>query len=96
VTRTAIPVLVELKRAADTRLRRELATIVEFLNEQMKADVRAIELNWCEDERGITTLVRRTLGETERALAQKSVARTLLPAIGMTSGSRNSFRFKEC
>lgn len=34
---------------ADT-IPRELARIVEFLNEQMKADVRAVELSWFESE----------------------------------------------
>lgn len=62
---------------------RELARIVEFLNEQMRADVRAVELKWYEGEGGITTLVPRTFGETERALTQKVAARTPLPAISM-------------
>jgi len=54
---------------------RELARIVEFLNEQMKADVRAVELRWYEGEGGATTLVPRVIGETQRAAAQKSAAR---------------------
>jgi len=160
VTRTAIPVLVELKRASDTRLRREvvgqlleyaangvaywqagtianafqatceasgieptmalaeflgdiepvsfweqvdgnfqagriklvfvadvipreLARIVEFLNEQMKADVRAIELRWYQGDGGVTTLVPRTFGQTERALTQKSATSAPLPSIGV-------------
>ena len=62
---------------------RELARIVEFLNEQMKADVRAVELRWYEGEGGVTTLVPRTFGKTERALTQKAAARTPPPAISM-------------
>ena len=154
VTRTGVPVLVELKRASDTRLRREivgqlldyaangvaywqagsiaeafrttcasgeanaeemlssflgdadtsafweqvdanlkagriklvfvadvippeLARVVEFLNEQMRADVRAIELRWFEGDIGVMTLVPRIIGETQRAAAQKSTGRDL-------------------
>jgi hypothetical protein len=154
VTRSAIPVLVELKRAADTRLRREvvgqlldyaangtaywqagriaenftqtasvegvdpddrlalfignrdpadfwnqvdanfkagriklvfvadeipreLARIVEFLNEQMRADVRAVELRWFTGEDGVTAMSPRIIGETERATAAKSLSPSL-------------------
>lgn len=62
---------------------RELARVVEFLNEQMRADVRAVELKWYEGEGGVTTLVPRTFGETERALTRKAAARTPVPAISM-------------
>jgi hypothetical protein len=157
VTRTGIPVLVELKRAVDTRLRREvigqmldyaangtaywqggriaesfaatmtaqgrdadselaaflgttadprqfwqqvdanfaagrikmvfvadtipseLARIVEFLNEQMKADVRAVELSWFESDGGVTALTPRVIGETERAQTEKAVRATMSP-----------------
>ena len=58
---------------------RELARIVEFLNEQMRADVRAIELRWFEGDGGLTTLVPRIIGETERAIAQKATATSALP-----------------
>lgn len=51
---------------------RELAQIVEFLNSQMKADVRAIELKWFTGDNGITALVPRVIGETETAVARKS------------------------
>ena len=71
---------------------RELARIVEFLNEQMKADVRAIELTWYEGDGGVTTLVPRTFGETESALTQKSVARTPLPAIGIEEWIEKNIR----
>lgn len=120
VTRSGVPVLVELKRAVDTRLRREvigqmldyaangtaywqggriaesfaatmaeqsrdpdveLARIVEFLNEQMKADVRAVELSWFESDGGVTALTPRVFGETERAQTEKA-ARSALPPIG--------------
>ncbi|MFC3175035.1 hypothetical protein ACFOD9_12315 [Novosphingobium bradum] len=60
---------------------RELARIVEFLNEQMKADVRAVELNWFEG-RGIKAFTPRVIGETERAQAAKAGGSTALPAIG--------------
>ena len=49
----------------------ELARIVEFLNEQMRADVRAVELRWFEGESSITTLVPRVIGNTARAVSQK-------------------------
>lgn len=57
---------------------RELARIVEFLNEQMKADVRAVELNWFEGE-GIKAFTPRVIGETERAQAAKSASAALEP-----------------
>ena len=60
----------------------ELARIVEFLNDQMRADVRAVELRWFESATtGITALSPRIIGETERGIAAKA-ARTALPAIG--------------
>lgn len=65
---------------ADT-IPRELARIVEFLNEQMKADVRAVELSWFESEGGVTALTPRVIGETERAQSEKA-ARGALPPIG--------------
>lgn len=65
---------------ADT-IPRELARIVEFLNEQMKADVRAVELSWFESESGVTALTPRIIGETERAQTEKA-ARSALPPIG--------------
>lgn len=64
---------------ADT-IPRELARIVEFLNEQMKADVRAVELSWFESESGVTALTPRIIGETERAQTEKA-ARSALPPI---------------
>ena len=51
---------------------RELARIVEFLNDQMRADVRAVELRWFSDDAGTTTLSPRIIGETERAAASKA------------------------
>lgn len=62
---------------ADT-ISRELARIVEFLNEQMKADVRAVELSWFESDGGVTALTPRIIGETERAQTEKA-ARSALP-----------------
>jgi hypothetical protein len=54
---------------------RELAIVVEFLNAQMRADVRAIELRWFSDESGLTTLSPRVIGQTEQAASAKSVGR---------------------
>ena len=68
---------------ADT-IPRELARIVEFLNEQMKADVRAVELSWFESGDGVTALTPRIIGETERAQTEKA-ARGALPPIGRDS-----------
>ncbi len=59
---------------------RELARIVEFLNEQMKADVSAVELNWFEGE-GVKAFTPRFIGETERAQANKSAAKSTPPPI---------------
>jgi hypothetical protein len=59
----------------------ELARIIEFLNEQMKADVRAVELSWFESEGGVTALTPRIIGETQRAQTEKA-ARQALPPIG--------------
>ena len=50
----------------------ELARIVEFLNEQMRADVRAVELRWFVSDHGMKTLSPRIIGETERAKASKA------------------------
>lgn len=66
---------IKLVFVADT-IPRELARIVEFLNEQMRADVRAVELSWFESDGGVTALTPRVIGETERALTEKS-SRTL-------------------
>jgi hypothetical protein len=56
----------------------ELARIVEFLNEQMKADVRAVELNWFEGA-GVKAFAPRTIGATERAAAAKTGSAALPP-----------------
>lgn len=61
---------------------RELARIVEFLNDQMRADVRAIELRWFTSEQGHVTLSPRVIGETERAATSKRSGISL-PAIGL-------------
>jgi hypothetical protein len=58
---------------------RELALIVEFLNGQMRADVRAVELRWFAGEGGITTLNPRVIGETERVAAAKASSGALPP-----------------
>jgi hypothetical protein len=58
---------------------RELARIVEFLNDQMRADVRAVELRWFTGDGGIITLSPRVIGETERAAVAKRSSATLEP-----------------
>lgn len=59
----------------------ELARIVEFLNDQMRADVRAIELTYFDGPEGSRMLAPRVIGETERSRVQKSGARPKLEAI---------------
>ena len=56
---------------------RELARVVEFLNDQMRAEVRAVELRWFAGDGGVITLSPRIIGETERAaVAKRSIARS--------------------
>jgi hypothetical protein len=55
---------------------RELARIVEFLNEQMQATVQAVELRWFTSETGTKTLVPRLIGATERAAGKKLTTET--------------------
>lgn len=55
---------------------RELARIVEFLNEQMQAAVQAVELRWFQSKDGAKTLVPRIIGATERAAGKKLDATT--------------------
>lgn len=69
---------VKLVFVAD-EIARELARIVEFLNDQMKADVRAVELRWFSDECGTTAMSPRIVGETERAAASKNPKPQLPP-----------------
>lgn len=57
----------------------ELARIVEFLNEQMQADVRAVELTWFESDGGVTALTPRIIGETQRAQTTKASRSSLAP-----------------
>ena len=52
---------------------RELARIVEFLNEQMTAEVLAVELRYFEGDGGFRTLVPRIIGATERAKAKRVI-----------------------
>ncbi len=49
----------------------ELARVIEFLNEQMKAEVRAVELRYFESSDGRRLLVPRIIGETERSKSSK-------------------------
>ena len=57
----------------------ELARIIEFLNEQMRADVRGVELGWFESDTGVTALAPRIIGETERAQSSKANRSDLSP-----------------
>lgn len=57
----------------------ELARIIEFLNEQMRADVRGVELGWFESDAGVTALAPRIIGETERAQSSKANRSELSP-----------------
>lgn len=57
----------------------ELARIIEFLNEQMRADVRGVELGWFESDSGVTALAPRIIGETERAQSSKANRSDLSP-----------------
>lgn len=54
---------------------RELARIVEFLNDQMEAEVRAVELRWFSAENGHMTLSPRVIGQTERSAVAKPAKR---------------------
>jgi len=57
------------------RIPKELARIVEFLNEQMRpAEVLAIEVEQFTSATGMRTLVPRLVGQTERAQTAKAVA----------------------
>ncbi len=49
----------------------ELARVVEFLNEQMQAEVLAVELSWFVAEGGARALVPHLIGATQRAAAAK-------------------------
>jgi hypothetical protein len=53
------------------RIPSELARIVEFLNDQMRAEVRAIELRYFESVDGRLTLAPRTIGQTEKTKVKK-------------------------
>ena len=64
---------------------RELARVVEFLNDQMRADVRAVELRWFADTNGAITLSPRVIGETERTALAKS------PAVRLDAISRDQW-----
>jgi hypothetical protein len=56
------------------RIPKELARIVEFLNEQMRpAEVLAIEVEQFTSANGMRTLVPRLVGQTERAQSAKAV-----------------------
>lgn len=74
---------------------RELARIVEFLNGQMRADVRAVELRWFSDAAGRTTLSPRIIGETERAAASKAAVKGLVPTDRSTSNTEHLAPFGE-
>ncbi len=60
--------------AADA-IPKELARIVEFLNEQMHCTVLAVELTYFESEDGRRTLAPKIIGETERTELSKKKSR---------------------
>ncbi len=62
---------IRLVIAAD-EIPRELARIIEFLNEQMQATVLGVELSYYESSDGRRTLAPRIIGETERAASNKN------------------------
>lgn len=62
---------IKLVFVADT-IPRELARIVEFLNEQMRAEVRAVELSWFESSDGGKAFTPRIIGATERSANEKA------------------------
>jgi hypothetical protein len=68
--------------AADV-IPKELARIVEFLNEQMSASIIAVELSYYESEDGHRTLVPRIIGETERTDLRKGTLRQKLDPISI-------------
>lgn len=69
--------------AAD-KIPAELARVIEFLNDQMRAEVRAIELRYFLSAEGRRTLAPRFFGETERTKVTKSGgASTRLPPISI-------------
>ena len=68
--------------AAD-EIPRELARIIEFLNEQMRATVLAVELRYFEASDGRRTLAPKVIGQTERALSAKTGSRTKLEPISI-------------
>jgi hypothetical protein len=61
----------------------ELARIVEFLNDQMRADVRAVELTYFDGPEGSRMLAPRIIGETAQSQIAKTGERTALPAISV-------------
>jgi hypothetical protein len=71
---------------------RELARIMEFMNEQMRADVRAIELKWFESDIGSTTLVPRVIGSTERAAVQKTTKAAALSPVSVDEWIEQNIR----
>ena len=54
---------------------RELRRVVEFLNEQMTAEVIAIEVKQYVGPEGLRTLVPRVIGQTAAAEAREGMAR---------------------
>ena len=56
------------------RIPSELARIIEFMNDQMRAEVYAIELRYFESADGRLTLAPRTIGQTEKTKAKKGNA----------------------
>lgn len=61
----------------------ELGRIIEFLNDQMRADVKAVELRYFTSQDGKRTLAPRFIGETEKAKLSKRTTTATLPSISV-------------
>lgn len=69
------------------KIGKELARIVEFLNEQMRsAEVLALELEHYNDGSEVHTIVPRLIGATERAETTKAVSPDRKPASSLEDG----------
>lgn len=76
------------------RIPPELTRVIEFLDEQMRADVVAVELQWFSSGAGITALLPRVLGISEKARAAKAASRSL-PPISVEDWVANTFVSQE-
>lgn len=61
----------------------ELARVIEFLNDQMRAEVRGVELRYFRSAGGRRTLVPRIVGQTERAKVVKGDGSRPTPSVSV-------------